>query len=48
MAVRDYREMYINTILTLSRNKSEHKISRSYLSDLSFEELKELAEKLQN
>lgn len=49
MAVKDYREMYISTILTLSRNSGveAHRFNRSYLADLSFEELKELANKLQ-
>lgn len=47
MAVRDYREMYISTILTMSKNnQNEHVIDRSYLAKLSFDELKELAEKL--
>lgn len=49
MAVRDYREMYINTILKLGKDSGMNadKITRSYLSNLSFDELKELAEKLQ-
>ena len=49
MAVRDYREMYISTILTLSKNnQSDHIIDRSYLSTLSFDELRKLAESLQS
>jgi hypothetical protein len=49
MAVRDYREMYIKTILTLGRvEKAEkHELNRSYLAQLNFVELKELAQKLQ-
>ncbi|MDD6794088.1 MAG: hypothetical protein PUE01_01535 [Clostridiaceae bacterium] len=48
MAVRDYREMYVMTILTLVRkNGQESKFNRSYLSKLSFDELKNLAESLQ-
>ena len=47
MAVRDYREMYISTILTMSKNNQNgNMIDRSYLAKLSFDELKELAEKL--
>ena len=49
MAVKDYREMYISTILTLAKENrlSSDKINRSYLAKLNFNELKELAEKLQ-
>jgi len=47
MAVKDYREMYVSTILTLSRKKNNNNITREYLSTLSFDELKALAEKLQ-
>lgn len=48
MAVRDYREMYISTIITLSKNnKNDHIIDRSELSGLSFDELRKLAQKLQ-
>lgn len=49
MAVKDYREMYITTILALSKNNDSITgiINRSYLASLSFEELKELANKLQ-
>lgn len=45
MAVRDYREMYISTILKLGKNNKVY--TRSYLADLTLEELKELAEKVQ-
>ena len=48
MAVRDYREMYISTILAMSKNNQNGTmINRSYLAKLSFDELKELAQKLQ-
>ena len=49
MAVRDYREMYITTILTLGRDHglSQTELNRSYLSGLSFDELSELAQKIQ-
>lgn len=48
MAVRDYREMYISTILAMSKNnQNETMIDRSYLAKLSFDELKELAKKLE-
>jgi hypothetical protein len=49
MAVRDYREMYITTILTLGKDSglAERELKRSYLSELTFDELKELALKLQ-
>ncbi|MBD7911477.1 MULTISPECIES: hypothetical protein [Clostridium] len=49
MAVRDYREMYITTILTLGKDRglAEAELRRSYLSELTFDELKELAQKLQ-
>lgn len=49
MAVRDYREMYIMTILTLGRDRglSESELNRSYFARLSFDELRELAQKLQ-
>ena len=48
MAVKDYREMYIKTILSLCKEKglTENKINRSYLANLNFNELKGLAEKL--
>ena len=46
MAVKDYREVYIATILKLSIAK-EMDISRTYLASLTFEELKELSMKLQ-
>lgn len=49
MAVRDYREMYISTILTLGRGKvdNENEITRSYLAQLTLDELKILAQRLQ-
>lgn len=49
MAVRDYREMYITTIMSLGKDKGieDKKLTRSYLAQLSFDELKELALKLQ-
>lgn len=49
MAVRDYREMYITTILTLGRDNglSQEQLNRSYFAGLSFDELRELAQKLQ-
>ncbi len=47
MAVKDYREMYVGTILTLIRETNNNNITREYLSTLSFDELKTLAEKLQ-
>ena len=49
MAVRDYREMYISTILKLGRGEIQegNEISRPYLAKLTLEELKLLAEKLQ-
>lgn len=49
MAVKDYREMYITTILTLGReNRLDNvELTRAYLSTLTLEELKELALKLQ-
>ncbi len=49
MAVRNYREMYITTIMSLGRNRgiSEKELTRSHLSSLSFDELRELALKLQ-
>lgn len=49
MAVKDYREMYINTILKLSKmsNVDAHRFNRSYLAKLSFDELRELANRLQ-
>lgn len=49
MAVRDYREMYISTILTLGKDKGleDNKLSRSYLAELTFEQLRKLALKLQ-
>lgn len=49
MAVRDYREMYITTILTLGRDHglSHAELNRSYFAGLSFDELRELAQKLQ-
>jgi hypothetical protein len=49
MAVRDYREMYIMTILTLGRDHglSQSELNRSYFARLSFDELRELAQKLQ-
>ncbi len=47
MAVKDYREMLIASIITLAK-KGEHKeITRAFLSNLSFDELNELANKLQ-
>ena len=47
MAVKDYREMLISSIITLAK-KGEHKeITRAFLSNLSFDELNELADKLQ-
>lgn len=45
MAVRDYREMYISTILKLRKNNELY--TRSYLADLTLEELRKLAEKVQ-
>ena len=46
MAVRDYREMYIKTILTLGSNKNKI-LNRSDLAQLNFVELRQLAQKLQ-
>lgn len=50
MAVKDYREMYIATIMALGKEKGivDVEISRSYLAQLSFDELKKLAQKLQD
>ena len=50
MAVRDYREMYIKTILTIGKvvKTENHELNRSYLAQLNFVELKELAQKLQS
>ena len=47
MAVKDYREMLISTIITLAKKEEHKKINRSFLSNLSFDELNELANKLQ-
>lgn len=49
MAVRDYREMYISTIMTLGRahGMTDDTLKRSYLAKLSFDELRTLALKLQ-
>ena len=49
MAIKDYREMYISTILKLGRGEIQegNEISRPYLAKLTLEELKLLAEKLQ-
>ena len=48
MAIKDYREMYISTILTVCKKTNDHKgYDRSTLSKLSFDELKELAQNLQ-
>lgn len=49
MAVKDYREMYISTILTLSKNSGieANRFSRSYLANLSFDELRLLVNRLQ-
>jgi hypothetical protein len=47
MAVRDYREMYIKTILTLGRERNKI-LNRSDLAKLNFVELRELAQRLQS
>ncbi|MGG7177165.1 hypothetical protein ACQPU1_06225 [Clostridium paraputrificum] len=49
VAVKDYREMYTSAILTHGKEigLEEEKLNRSYLAKLTFEELKELAQKLQ-
>ncbi len=49
MAVRDYREMYITTILSLGKDHgiSEKELTRSHLAKLTFDELRRLALKLQ-
>lgn len=49
MAIKDYREMYITTILTYNKESEvkDENLNRSYLASLTFEELKELAEKFE-
>lgn len=47
MAVKDYREMLISTILTFAKKEQHNDITRAYLAQLSFDELDELATKLQ-
>lgn len=49
MAVRDYREMYITTILTMGKDEdvNDEIYNRSDLAKLTLEELKGLAEKNQ-
>ena len=48
MAVKDYREMLISTIITLAKKEEQKEITRAFLSKLSFDELNELANKLQS
>lgn len=48
MAVKDYREMLISTIITLAKKEEPKEITRAFLSKLSFDELNELANKLQS